>query len=259
MKILIAILFLVSTVVIHEYGHYKVGMLLGIKPQEVGIGFGPKIYQKQCKNYKFVIRLFPFGGYVSHGDDMFKEKNFYEAAPWKRLLLALAGPLSNVIYAFVLLLIMGIYIQIRESGFSLINLFNSILNAGKYTYQMGAEVVESTIYHFSNNVKTTEDFVNSFAGPVKAISIMTMYLTKFEYTILLFAGLNMGLFIFNILPFPALDGWVILVAIMEMISRKRANIKIITTINFVGFVIVFIAFMIVLFWDIISKLILNRY
>ena len=49
-------------VVSHEFGHFIVGRLNGIKVNEFTIGMGPAIYKKKGKNSVFAIRLFPIGG-----------------------------------------------------------------------------------------------------------------------------------------------------------------------------------------------------
>lgn len=60
--------------------------------------------------------------------------------------------------------------------------------------------------------------------------------------------INLG--IFNLLPFPALDGGRIFTIIIEMIFRKRVPEKVEATINTVGFAILFVFMIIVMASDI---------
>lgn len=62
----IAICVLLLMVLIHEFGHYIVGRLLGFKINEFSIGFGKAIFSKVNKRgEKISLRIFPLGGYCA--------------------------------------------------------------------------------------------------------------------------------------------------------------------------------------------------
>ena len=69
--IVIAILVLLLTITVHEFGHYIVGKILKFKITEFAIGMGPAIYKKKKKNGEiFSIRIFPLGGFCAfEGED----------------------------------------------------------------------------------------------------------------------------------------------------------------------------------------------
>lgn len=71
--IIIAIFVLLLMVLIHEFGHYVVGRLLGFKINEFSIGFGKAIFSKVNKRGERIsLRIFPLGGYCAfegEGDD----------------------------------------------------------------------------------------------------------------------------------------------------------------------------------------------
>lgn len=48
-------------VVSHEFGHFMIAKLNGIKVNEFSIGMGPAIFKKKGKETTFAIRLFPIG------------------------------------------------------------------------------------------------------------------------------------------------------------------------------------------------------
>ena len=57
-------------IVIHEFGHYTAGKLLGFDITEFSVGFGPKLLQKRLKNgEKFTLRAIPLGGYCAFVDE----------------------------------------------------------------------------------------------------------------------------------------------------------------------------------------------
>ena len=141
--VFIAIIILLLMVLIHEFGHYVVGRILGFKINEFSIGFGKAIFQKKNKRGELIsLRIFPLGGYCAFdGEDdeepdnkQPKEENkeikieeekvieldkdnepqglkFNDQKPWKRLLVYVAGVafnfISAIIFSFILLISFG--------------------------------------------------------------------------------------------------------------------------------------------------------
>ena len=46
---LVAIIFFLLLIIIHEFGHFIAAKLLGVKVNEFAVGFGPKLFSKQGK------------------------------------------------------------------------------------------------------------------------------------------------------------------------------------------------------------------
>ncbi|MBF0282341.1 MAG: RIP metalloprotease RseP [Zetaproteobacteria bacterium] len=100
-------------VAVHEYGHFKVARLLGIKVEKFSIGFGPALFSWRSKDQEvlYIIALIPLGGYVKmlgEGDardatealsDAEKRRAFDLQPVWKRAAIAAAGPLANFVFA----------------------------------------------------------------------------------------------------------------------------------------------------------------
>lgn len=64
--VFLAICILLLMVLIHEFGHYVVGRMLGFKINEFSIGFGKAIFSKINKRgEKISLRIFPLGGYCA--------------------------------------------------------------------------------------------------------------------------------------------------------------------------------------------------
>jgi regulator of sigma E protease len=53
-------------VLVHEYGHYLVARLIGIKVMRFSIGFGPPLWKKRFgrDQTEWVLAAVPLGGYV---------------------------------------------------------------------------------------------------------------------------------------------------------------------------------------------------
>ncbi len=107
---LIAVVFVFGLLVfIHELGHFLVAKFMGVRVERFSIGFGPKIFGVQKGDTEYMICALPLGGYVKlGGDEMGGElKNerweFLSRKPWERILIVLAGPLMNLVLAFVIL------------------------------------------------------------------------------------------------------------------------------------------------------------
>lgn len=117
---IIGALFLFSLAVfIHEFGHFIAARLLGLKADVFSIGFGPALWKKQIRGTELRFSAIPFGGYVSlpqldpegmqklQGDHTDTtdgapvEAPLPPAAPWKRIIVAIAGPLGNLVLALI--------------------------------------------------------------------------------------------------------------------------------------------------------------
>ena len=85
-------------VMIHEFGHYIAGKLLGFKINEFSVGFGPKIFQKKKKNGEvFSLRTIPLGGYCAFDGEDEKSDSptaFNNQKAWKRLIVLFCGAFS---------------------------------------------------------------------------------------------------------------------------------------------------------------------
>lgn len=103
-------------VVSHEFGHFLIARQNGIKVNEFAIGMGPVIFKKIIRGTRFVIRLLPIGGAcMFEGEDgnyedeedqetpeIAKEGSFNAAPVWGRIATVLAGPIFNILLAYLL-------------------------------------------------------------------------------------------------------------------------------------------------------------
>ena len=100
-------------VAVHEYGHYIVGRWCGMKVLRFSIGFGKPIWMRVAgkDRTEYCLAAIPLGGYVKFlgerygtGDpvDPADEGRAFNQRPvWNRILVLLAGPFFNFLFAFV--------------------------------------------------------------------------------------------------------------------------------------------------------------
>ena len=105
-------------ILIHESGHFLIAKLFKIKVLEFAIGFGPKIFEKQGKETKYVLRLIPLGGFVNllgEAEASNEEGSYSIAARWKKIIILLAGGTVNIVFGllafFILVTSMGNYVS----------------------------------------------------------------------------------------------------------------------------------------------------
>lgn len=107
--ILVGIFVLGLMVLVHEWGHFIVAKLLGVRVDVFSIGFGPRLFGRRRGDTDYRVSALPLGGYVrmagdSPGQERAGAPNEFLSKPrWQRVLIALAGPAMNILMAVVLL------------------------------------------------------------------------------------------------------------------------------------------------------------
>ena len=90
---------------VHEGGHFLFSKLFGVKVEEFGFGYPPRILGKKIKGTLYSLNLIPFGGFARiKGEDprVTGEDSFSTQTLWKRALIVLGGVLGNFLLAWVL-------------------------------------------------------------------------------------------------------------------------------------------------------------
>jgi regulator of sigma E protease len=100
-------------ILIHEFGHYAVAKMLGVRVEQFAIGFGKRLIGFRRGETDYRINLLPLGGYVKMSgenpmDDRTGDAGEFLSHPrWHRFLIAIAGPFMNILLAIGLLI--GVY------------------------------------------------------------------------------------------------------------------------------------------------------
>lgn len=103
---LIALIVLVS---VHEFGHFIVARWCGVKVLRFSVGFGRILFSRFDKHgTEFAFSSIPLGGYVKMLDEREMEVapeerhlSFNTQHPWKKIAIASAGPIANLLLAIL--------------------------------------------------------------------------------------------------------------------------------------------------------------
>jgi regulator of sigma E protease len=102
-------------VLIHEFGHFIVAKMCGVRVEVFSIGFGKRLFGYTYNGTDYRIAALPLGGYVKMAGEMGGESNtgapdeFTSKTRFQRILIALAGPAANFVLSFFLLAFAGHY------------------------------------------------------------------------------------------------------------------------------------------------------
>ena len=108
--ILLFILIFGLIVISHEFGHFLLAKMNGIHVVEFAVGMGPTLFHFQKGGTVYSLKALPIGGAcMFEGEDGLAEKeeggpsegSFLSASVWARISAVVAGPLFNLILAYV--------------------------------------------------------------------------------------------------------------------------------------------------------------
>ncbi len=108
MRLLMVILAFNFIIIIHELGHFIVAKLSDIKVEEFSLFVGPKIFSFKKGETTYSLRTFPILAYVKmEGEDeeSDSERAFNKKSVPVRAAVIAAGPLANIISAFIIITI----------------------------------------------------------------------------------------------------------------------------------------------------------
>lgn len=128
-------------VVVHELGHLAAAKAVGVEVEAFSVGWGPPLVAFGRGKTEWRISVFPIGGYCKmKGEDAFRKAleqkapviprdagTFYGAGPWRRIAIAFAGPLANVVFALL------VFSLVFAVGYTVPTTSNRIALASEYS------------------------------------------------------------------------------------------------------------------------------
>ncbi len=104
----------------HEFGHFIVAKITGVRVIRFSIGFGPVLFSRKIGETEYALSAVPLGGYVKMAgeelaleggeDQKVPHSETFSAKPvWKRFLIIFAGPGFNILLGFLLTLAVSFF------------------------------------------------------------------------------------------------------------------------------------------------------
>ncbi|XOB42504.1 MAG: M50 family metallopeptidase [Candidatus Nealsonbacteria bacterium] len=185
--IIIAFFSLMGLIVLHEFGHFLFAKKFGVKVEEFGIGYPPRIFGKKIGETIYSLNLLPFGAFVRLPGEIEKKDSadsFSNQPVSKRILIVLGGVLSfwviaAVIFSVVFALGAPVAIDDETAG----NLIDPKVQIVGLAKDSPAEIaglrVGDTIKELSflddkvvpEKTKQIQDFTNNYLGQEISLTI----------------------------------------------------------------------------------------
>ena len=96
-------------VFVHEFGHFFMAKLVGIRVDVFSFGYGKRLFGFKKGDTDYRVSLIPMGGYVKFpGEEVYEKErevepgDFMAAKRWQRLLTIVMGPVMNILLAVIL-------------------------------------------------------------------------------------------------------------------------------------------------------------
>ena len=108
---LVTVIIFLVMISLHEFGHFIVAKLCSITVLEYAIGMGPAIFKKEKGGTLYSVRILPIGGYCKmEGEDTQSDDAgaFCNQKLWKRFLVVVAGAVLNVVFGFVIFIVIAL-------------------------------------------------------------------------------------------------------------------------------------------------------
>jgi regulator of sigma E protease len=117
MSWLLAFLGFAALVILHEAGHFFAAKAVGMRVERFALFFPPLIARRKRGETEYAIGSIPLGGYVkitgmNPAEEIPPEhqhRAYYRQPVWKRITVIAAGPIVNIVLAFVILA--GVYMN----------------------------------------------------------------------------------------------------------------------------------------------------
>ncbi len=173
METVIAFIIVLGVLIfVHELGHFLVAKLTGVGVVKFSLGFGPKLIGKKVGETEYLISALPLGGYVKMiGESLEEEvpegmedKSFSNKRPLTKILIVLAGPAFNIVFAILLLSSLWVY------GVPTLTTKIGDVKEGMPAYEAGikkGDVVLSIMGHPVSKWEELSKFIKESEGPIR--------------------------------------------------------------------------------------------
>ncbi|MBQ7007159.1 MAG: RIP metalloprotease RseP [Oscillospiraceae bacterium] len=156
---------------IHEFGHFVVAKLSGIKVNEFSLGMGPRVFGFKKGETDYSLRALPIGGFVAmEGEDEESDaENAFNKAPVQsRIAVVVAGAVMNLVLGFVVL----VFLTSQQSAITSRTI--SMFHDGATTQQSGLKVDDEIIAVNGRRCYVANDLIYEFARTQNGVADLTV-------------------------------------------------------------------------------------
>jgi len=168
MSILLPILVLAVLILVHEAGHFTAARFQGIHVNRFSIGFGPILWKYQGPQTEYALRAFPLGGFVGFPDDD-EDSDIPKNDPdllrnrpiLDRAIVISAGVIANLVFAYLVLLLMTISVgigSVDQPGVKIAKIIGTEQPAAVAGLKAGDIVRSANDLVFDTSLETLEKF-----------------------------------------------------------------------------------------------------
>jgi regulator of sigma E protease len=159
---------------VHELGHFLAAKWRGVRVLRFSMGFGPPLLRLRRGETEYWLAWFPLGGYVQmagdspgEGETMPSGRDQFLSHPWPgRVFIALAGPLANLVTAFLVMVVVAM-VGVSYPDFpsrlgatpDTSVAYQAGFRADDQVVAVGGQVVESWIQIFTKSERVPRDRV----------------------------------------------------------------------------------------------------
>ena len=168
-----AVLLLVILILIHELGHFIAAKIIGVRVEVFSIGFGPKLISKKIGETEWKISAIPLGGYIKMTGESLDDENdvkeedkkvsFSHQKWWKKLIIVVAGPFTNILFAIPIYMIVASY-QLDTTAAIV-----EFVSPHSPAAHVGLEPGDTIIGIEDKKIYTWDNIVESMPKPVKEV------------------------------------------------------------------------------------------
>lgn len=190
-----AFLSLIILMIIHEFGHFIIAKKFGVRVDEFGIGYPPRIFGKKFGDTIYSINLLPLGAFVRiYGEEggMDDYRSFTSLKIWQRVLIVIGGVAAFWIAAIIIFsVVFGIGTELPVGDNEVQGLTNPQIKvvsvsqnspASQAGLKMGDTLlqIKSSKYESAksgpeivrlNKIKDFQDFTKAHAGEQVALEV----------------------------------------------------------------------------------------
>lgn len=178
LTLIVALASLIALMVIHEFGHFIIAKKFGVRVEEFGIGYPPRIFGKKIGETIYSVNWLPLGAFVRiYGEEggVDDYRSFVNLKIWQRVLIIIGGVVAFWLAAIVLFtIVFAVGTSLPVGDQDVAGATNPIIKITAVSANSPAQLAglkPGDIILSANKVKDFQDYTNENLGKEITIKI----------------------------------------------------------------------------------------